>query len=368
MTAHRSGSPPEIDDVDARLLTELQSRFPIVERPYLEVGRRLDISEADVLDRIAIARERGLLRQIGPIYDTSSLGYASSLVAMRVPPDHLQVAVATVNAHPGVSHNYLRDHHFNLWFTIAMPSSAGVDQSIWKLHALSGAEATLPLPIVRRFKIGVMFDLTAGGAPQAAAYGDARNSGAGAAGASELTADDIAFVRATQEGFPDIPAPFSDVSNRLGWSVRQTISRARTLMASGHLRRIAAVLHHRRAGFGANGMAVWYVPETEIEAFGSVAAGHSEVTHCYQRPSYPDWPYNAFAMIHGRDRSEVEAVAQSISESCGIENPSVLYSSTEFKKVRLRYFTPEYDTWEERCEAAAHRPSERLAGAGSGSR
>jgi DNA-binding Lrp family transcriptional regulator len=139
-------------------------------------------------------------------------------------------------------------------------------------------------------------------------------------------------------------------------------------MESGHLRRIAAILHHRRAGFAANGMAVWFVPEAEIETFGSVAARHPEVTHCYQRPSYPDWLYNAFAMIHGRDRSKVEAVAQSISESCGIENPNMLYSSTEFKKVRLRYFTPDYDLWVERCEAAAHRESERVAKAGGGRR
>ena len=100
-------------------------------------------------------------------------------------------------------------------------------------------------------------------------------------------------------------------------------------------------------------MAVWRVPEERIEEFGEFVAGYRNVTHCYQRPTYPDWPYNVFSMLHHPKVAGVEAAASAISAETGIEDYRVLYSSTEFKKVRLPYYVPEYDEWEARCEAVA---------------
>ena len=114
------------------------------------------------------------------------------------------------------------------------------------------------------------------------------------------------------------------------------------------LRRVAAILFHRRAGFSANGMGVWKVPEEEIMETGARMASFRGISHCYQRPTYEDWPYSVFTMAHGRSKEECDAILDSIAEECGIgpDDRATLYSSTEYKKIRLHYFTDEYAAWE----------------------
>ena len=112
------------------------------------------------------------------------------------------------------------------------------------------------------------------------------------------------------------------------------------------LRRVAAILFHRRAGFSANGMGVWKVPEERIVELGPRMASFRGISHCYQRPTYADWPYSVFTMAHGRSKEECDAILDSIAEDTGIDERRTLYSSTEFKKVRLRYFTDEHKRWE----------------------
>ena len=112
------------------------------------------------------------------------------------------------------------------------------------------------------------------------------------------------------------------------------------------LRRVAAILYHRRAGFSANGMGVWKVPDPRIMELGVRMASFRGISHCYQRPTYADWPYSIFTMAHGRSKEECDAVLDSIAADTGIEDRAPLYSSTEFKKVRLLYFTDDYERWE----------------------
>ncbi|MEZ4553099.1 MAG: Lrp/AsnC family transcriptional regulator [Dehalococcoidia bacterium] len=344
---------PTLDEMTARVLNELQDRFPLVERPYRAVGERLGISEDETLGRLREARAAGVVRQVCAIYDTKSLGYSSALVAMQVPAGRLASAAAVVNAHPGVSHNYQRNHAFNMWFTVAMPPGHDLDRVIARLHDLAGAESTRPMPTLRLFKIGVTLDM-AGARPTAARgapeYSDERRANAAA---HIIDDDDIAYICATQGDLPDDPEPFAAVAGRLGRSVDEVIAHGERLVASGHLRRFAAILNHRAAGFRANGMAVWAVPTERIEAFGTFVAGYRNVSHCYQRPTYEDWPYNVFSMIHAPRVDGVEEVAEAIATETGVGDRRVLYSSTEFKKIRLPYFVPEYDEWEALCEAAA---------------
>ena len=340
MTAS-AARPAAIDELTGRLLNELQDRFPLEERPYAVVGERLGIDEAEVLARLRAARAQGVVRQICAIYDTAALGYTSSLVAMRVAAERLASAAAVVNAHPGVSHNYLRSHEFNLWFTVAMPPGHTIEPVIARLHELAGAESTRALPTLRLFKIGVTLDMTgerpAGerGAPE---YGEARRE---LARGHTLDADDIAFVRATQGDFGDVARPFDAPAAALGTTTAAVLARAERLQARGQLRRVAAILNHRVAGFRANGMAVWAVPAERTREFGEFVAGYRNVSHCYERPTYEDWPYRVFSMIHAAHASGVEAVVQEIAAASGVEERRVLYSSTEFKKIRLPYFTPE---------------------------
>ena len=342
-----------LDEMTSLLLNELQDRYPLVERPYAEVGARLGISEEETLRRLKEARTAGVIRQVCAIYDTKALGYSSALVAMHVEPELLARAVAVVNAHPGVSHNYQRNHDFNVWFTVAMPPGNDLDHVIQRIHELSGATSTRPMPTLRLFKIGVTLDmsgerdLAARGAPE---YSEERRE---EAALHPITEADIAYIRATQGDLPDVATPFEAVAKKLGMTVEQVLTHGRQMVDHGHLRRFATILNHRAAGFRANGMAVWNVPQDRILEFGTFVAGYRNVSHCYQRPTYEDWPYNVFSMIHAPRAEGVEAVADAIAAETGVTDHRMLYSSTEFKKIRLPYYTPEYDEWETRCAAAA---------------
>jgi len=343
----------EFDATSRQLLDLMQEDFPLAERPYAVLGERLGITEADALARLHEARAAGVVRQICAIYDTKALGYSSALVAMSVAPEQLARAAAVVNAHPGVSHNYKRNHEFNMWFTVAMPPGYDLDAVIDRLHVLTGAESTRPMPTLNLFKIGVTLDMsgsrdmTARGAPE---YTEERRNAAAAFG---LTETDITFIKATQGDIGDTEEPFAPIAEALGWTVEEVFAHARKMQESGHLRRFAGILNHRTAGFRANGMAVWNVPTERVSEFGQFVAGYRNISHCYERPTYPDWPYSVFSMIHHPKVAGVEETAAAIAEQTGIDDYRVLYSTTEFKKIRLPYFIPEYDQWEELCMAVA---------------
>jgi len=353
MTTTEQQTTKKIDETTARLLNEMQDNFPLVERPYAEMGARIGISEEDAVARVRQARAAGLIRQICGIFDTKTLGYSSALVATKVAADRLAHAAKVVNAHPGVSHNYRRNHEFNMWYTIAMPPGADLSAVIARLCELSGADSMREMPTLRLFKIGVTLDIAgerpadARGTPE---YSEEKRKKAVGQPISER---DIAYICATQTNLEDVATPFAAVAERLGWTVDEVLATGRAMIERGVLRRFAAIVNHREAGFRANGMAVWNVPAERVEEFGQFVAGYRNVSHCYQRPTYPDWPYNVFSMIHAPRVDGVEAVAQAIADETGITDHRVLYSSDEFKKIRLPYYIPEYDHWEELCEAAA---------------
>ncbi len=344
--------PSELDATTRQLLDLMQDHYPMVERPYAALGEQLGISESEVLDRLAQARAAGVVRQICAIYDTKALGYSSALVAMRVAPEKLKRAVRILNAHPGVSHNYRRNHDFNIWFTVAMPPGVDLDVVIQKLHVMTEAESTRPMPTLHLFKIAVTLDLAgtrdldARGAPE---YTEERRI---EARGHAITERDIAFIRATQNDMPDVPEPFAALGAPLGMTGAEVIAYGQTMQEHGHLRRFAGIINHRQAGFRANGMAVWNVPDEKIQEFGVFVAGYRGVSHCYQRPTYPDWPYSVFSMLHNAKVAGVEEAAASISAATGVTEFRVLYSTTEYKKIRLPYFVPEYDQWEALCTAA----------------
>ncbi len=349
--------PSELDQITRHLLDLMQDHYPMVERPYAALGEQLGITEDEVLERLAQARAAGVVRQICGIYDTKALGYSSALVAMRVAPEHLKRAVRVLNAHPGVSHNYRRNHDFNIWFTVAMPPGADLDAVIQKLHEMTLAESTRPMPTLHLFKIAVTLDLTGDrqvderGAPE---YTEERRRHAKG---HEISQRDIEYILATQGDMPDVPEPFAAMGARIGMTGAEVIAYGQQMIERGQLRRFAGIINHRQAGFNANGMAVWNVPSEKIQEFGTFVAGYRGVSHCYQRPTYPDWPYSVFSMLHNPKVSGVEEAAAAISRDTGVTDFKILFSTTEYKKIRLPYFTPEYDQWESLCTAAAEEPA-----------
>jgi DNA-binding Lrp family transcriptional regulator len=344
-----------MDDRDKRLLNILQADFPMASRPYQVLGEPLGLSEKEVIQRLDLLKRQHILRQISAIFDTRSLGYTSSLVAMRIPTDKLEQAAQVVNAHPGVSHNYKRNHAFNLWFTLAVPPASDLKWTAQRLHAMAGADSTRILPTLRLFKIGVQLDMEGKSGSERvesaeSGYSDLRRPAAGRAG---LTPEDIAAIRELQEDFPLIPEPYRPMAERMGLDEKGLFTLARGLQAKGYLRRIAAVLHHREAGFRANAMGVWVVPPEKTEGVGKVMGSFRGVSHCYLRPTYPDWPYNVFTMVHGQTAEDCQEVIAAISRATGITEYALLYSTKQYKKVRLKYFTPDLDEWEAHARQSA---------------
>ena len=157
---------------------------------------------------------------------------------------------------------------------------------------------------------------------------------------------DIAVIRALQGDMPVIPEPYAPAAAALGMPAGAAARAPRGMQERRLLRRVAAILFHRRAGFSANGMGVWKVPDERIMELGPRMAAFRGISHCYQRPTYEDWPYSVFTMAHGRSKEECDAILDSIAAETGIAERATLYSSTEFKKIRLLYFTDEYRAWE----------------------
>ncbi|MGZ6695393.1 MAG: siroheme decarboxylase subunit alpha [Solirubrobacteraceae bacterium] len=345
--SRKDGAAIPLDDADKALLNLMQGSFPIEPRPYAAVARALEADEAWVLRRVSELIDKRIIRQVTPIYDTRALGYGSMLVAAKVDPENPWRPAKIINSHPGVSHNYLRNHDFNMWFTIAVEedSRLGLQGTLDVLQELTGAESIRQLPTLKLFKIRM--DLEMQGGTEVLA------KSAVAEEPVELDKQpfdefDKAVIRATQGDLPVVSEPYADAARGLGITVDALIEHLEGMKERGLLRRVAAILFHRRAGFSANGMGVWQVPEEHIARVGPQMAAFRGISHCYERPTYADWPYSIFTMAHGRSKEECDAILDAIAaEVPEIEGRATLYSSTEFKKIRLLYFTDDFRRWEQ---------------------
>jgi siroheme decarboxylase len=346
--SRKDGAAIPLDETDKRLMNLLQSSFPLDPEPFALVASEAELELDDVLARTKRLLDERIIREITPIFDTRALGYESMLVAAKVDSEHPHRAAQVVNSHPGVSHNYLRTHDFNLWFTIATPpdSELGLAGTLEALMRETGAESMRELPTLTLFKINMNLEMEKGT--------DALSAAVDASPPRELEAQpyderDIAVIRALQGPMEAAERPYDDAAAEAGMTTDQLLVHLGGMVERKLLRRVAAILFHRRAGFSANGMGVWKVPETEIMETGRRMASFRGISHCYQRPTYEDWPYSVFTMAHGRSKEECDAILDSIAAECGMGpgDRATLYSSTEYKKIRLHYFTEDYRRWEE---------------------
>jgi len=327
----------ELDPADGALLEHMQAGFPLTPCPFDDLGREVGLDEEAVLSRVRWLKEADIIRQIGAIFDTRRLGYQGTLAAFHVEDEALQDVAAQISAHPGVSHNYARPHHYNLWFTLAVPPGQEVEDEIRRLARQTGVDVWLNLPALRVFKIRTHFKVgedKAGQTPYARGIANPPSR--------DFARADVPYVRVLQQDLPLVPRPFAEIGRRWGLSEATLLDKAHELEAVGIMRRFGAVLRHRRVGYMANGMACWVVPTSRIEEVGQLAAGFPKVSHCYQRPAHPPrWPYTLFTMIHGQTKDDVEAVVAQIAHQASIDGYKVLYSTHEFKKERIRYFEEE---------------------------
>ena len=343
--SRKDGAAVALDDLDRKLLNLMQGSFPLQARPFAAVASAAEVSEQEVLTRVQRLLDERIIRQVTPIYDTRALGYGSMLVAAKVDPENPWQAAKIVNSHPGVSHNYLRNHDFNMWFTLAVEpdSTLGLDGTLDVLQRLTGAESIRQLPTLKLFKIRMDLEME-GGTKALTSEGVA---------VEPVDLEPVAYdeldkdvIRATQGDMPVISEPYAPAAARLGMDTAALLEHMQGMRERGLLRRVAAILYHRRAGFSANGMGVWKVSPDQIGELGPRMASFRGISHCYERPTYEDWPYSVFTMAHGRSKEECDAVLDAIAEQTGIHERATLYSSTEFKKIRLLYFTDDFKNWE----------------------
>ena len=345
LRSRKHGAAIELDELDKRLLNLMQAHFPIATRPYQDVAAKAGIDEEVAMARVSRLLEQRIIRQVTPIFDTRALGYSSMLVAAKVDPDNPWRAAKVINEHPGVSHNYLRNHEFNIWFTIATEpdSPLGLQDTLEVLGRLAGAESVRQLPTLKLFKIRMDLEMEAGTEKLARAAEAVAPAETERQPYDEL---DIAVIRALQGDMAVVSEPYASAAAAVGLPQERFLEHLDGMRERRLLRRVAAILYHRRAGFSANGMGVWKVPDERIMEIGPRMAAYRGISHCYQRPTYKDWPYSVFTMAHGRSKEECDAILDAIAAETGIADRAILYSSTEFKKVRLLYFTEEYRDWE----------------------
>ncbi len=324
------------------LLYQMQNAFPMTQKPFLEIAKALDATEADVLQTVQQLKEDKIIRQTSAIFDTKRLGYTSSLVAFKVSAEQIETAANIINAHPGVSHNYLRNHDYNIWFTMAVApdSQFGLERTIEILQEQTGAEDAIILPTLKMFKISVKMDTTGKRAKKEKVKRVAHK-------ALTLTDTHIAVIKELQKDIAITSEPYAEAIERLGMDYETFFTIAHELKDAGVMRRFATILNHRKAGFSANAMSVWSVPEEDGERIGKEMAEFSAVSHCYLRPKYPNWPYNLFAMVHAKTQEECDALIDEMAKESGLSEYGKLYSSVEFKKQRLVYFDDAFKAWEE---------------------
>lgn len=324
------------------LLYQMQNSFPLTKEPFKALAQSLETTEEEVLKTVQSLKDEKIIRQTSAIFDTKRLGYKSSLVAFKVSEENIDKAAEIINTHPGVSHNYLRNHEFNIWFTIAVTpdSILGLEKTVEILKEKTGAEDAIMLPTLKMFKISVKMDTTGKKAKKEKVKKVIHKE-------LNFTGKHIAVIKELQKDISITSEPFKESIKRLGLTYDEFFSIARELKESGVMRRFATILNHRNAGFEANAMSVWSIPEEKAEEVGKKMAAYSAVSHCYLRPKYPGWPYNLFAMVHAKTQEECDTLIKEMAQESGLKEYQKLYSTREFKKQRLTYFDYAFREWEE---------------------
>lgn len=326
-----------MDAINRIILDRIQRSFPIVPKPYQVLASGLKVGSEEVLQRLKTLKAKGLVRQISAIFNTGALGYRSSLVAMAVPESQVDPAVAAINHYPGVSHNYYRPAEYNLWFTIAVPPGQSLEQVVSGLTSPTGKWPTLILPALKKYKLAVVLDVLEDG-ESTSIDDNATVPKVDTNSIFETCPQNIRIVRCIQEDLPLEERPFQSWAERLELTESELLRLITEWLQKGLMRRFAAVLNHRQVGFSANGMVVWSCPPERIDACGRILASYAEVSHCYHRPAYSIWPYNLYAMVHGRTMEECRKISERLAEAIHLHDYEILFSTREFKKIRLKLF------------------------------
>lgn len=321
---------PELSDLDKRLLEAIQSDFPLTERPFIYFAEQVGMSEETAIARLQELQAENIIRNISAILHAPALNYKSALVSASVPEQLVEEVAAQISMHPGVSHNYLREDVYNIWFTLTL--SAEKDHQTEVNNLLSGKHPFLVLPAIETFKIGVHFRFDSD------RYDHDMSQIQRTDDVVQLDETDKLVIRSIQGNIPLVAEPWKQLAQGLGITHADFINRLQRFKNEGALKRISATLRHRKIGISANGMACFSIPESRVKEAGHAVAQSKRVTHCYHRAAYPQWPFTLYAMIHSKEREDCKLVAEELAQISKADTHKILFSVKEFKKERVKYF------------------------------
>ena len=328
-----------LDEIDATLIDEYQSGFPVAERPFEVVGEALGVSEAEALDRVRALRDRGVFRRFGAVLNPPVIG-SSTLAAVQAPDERFDEVAAVVNEYRQVNHNYRRDHPWNMWFVVTAGSREKRDAILAEIEDRTGCEV-LVLPMLTDYYIDLEFPVVNDDrfARESLSHTDVSATRISEDATGELSPLEAALLVEIQDGFPLTETPYGDVARAIDAPVDDVIVAVDRLLADGCIKRIGCVVNHIVTGFDANCMVVWDVPDAELDDHGTAVGGLPYVTLCYHRPRRPEqgWQYNLFTMIHGRDPAAVDEQIDELAADYLPFEHERLYSTGTLKQTGARY-------------------------------
>jgi DNA-binding Lrp family transcriptional regulator len=311
------------------------------ERPFATDALGIGMAESEAIERLADLLQRGLIRDVSGIFNYRALGYHGTLVALRIDIERIESAAAVISGHPGVSHNYRRDHAYSLWFTLVVPCDEDVEKRANELAARAGAGGVLVLPAERMYKVRTFFPATGSERPGSPAGSPHKSSTFPERGApcAKPCFDEVerATIRALQEAMPLVPTPFDVLAEGVGLSTAELLDCARDLTRRHVLRRYAAVVRHAALGYSTNVMVALDVDKSNVDRAGAALAARRDVSHCVRRRPGADWPYTLYAMFHRRDAEGGDLSFDEIGETLGARGWVALPTVREFKKERVRF-------------------------------
>lgn len=342
-------------ELELHLLNDFQRDFPLAAAPFRKIAAHLGSDENEVLAALARLQKQGAVSRVGAVFRPHTIG-ASTLAAMAVPEEKLLAVARQISLFPEINHNYEREHRYNLWFVATAPDSERLNDVLRRIQEEAGY-SLLVLPMLEDFHIDLGFDLgfDLARTPMGIVNGIRGGHRGGTPGEPSPARyaphpAEAELIAAIQNGIPLVPRPYAELGAQAGMSEREVMDGLAQLLEQGVIRRLGVVVRHHELGYRANAMVVWDVPDADVSGVGQCLGQFDCVTLCYRRPRrLPDWRYNLFSMIHGRDRNEVMGLVGQLRTACKLADipHEVLFSRQRFKQCGARYV-------EERCiEASA---------------
>lgn len=330
--------------IESKILNRVQKDWKITETPFADLSIDLGISESEIIDTVSRLKEEKIIRDISAVFSAEKLGYKSSLVAFKTPADTDNTA-GIINSHQGVSHNYLRDNPYNIWFTIAVRGDQSIESEVKKLALKCGVTDYIILRTEKLLKIGLDLEIGSNGEndeSQTAAVPDKEYH----TGYRTLSETEKRSVCILQTDLPLCARPFKELTEKFNTGIdeKTLVLTGERLKKEGIMRRYSAVLKHSRAGYTSNAMTAWKTGSAGIDdKTAGIFMRSPAISHLYIRTVYPGrWEYPLFAMIHARSDEELSSIISGLSEKSGIKDYLVLRSLKEFKKKRVKYFAEEF--------------------------